>query len=242
MRADVFLVEAGYAKSRSEAQAAIRLGRVRANGAALVKPSQAIAADAIIDYEKPHPYVSRGGVKLAAALDHFGLSPEGRVCLDLGASTGGFTQVLLQRGAARVYAFDVGHGQMDGEPDARSARRHARRRQCARSGKRRSAGSRQRHYRRSQLHQPETGAAARARRWRTRAPGPWRWSSRNSKSGRQAVGKGGIVRDQAARQAAVADIGEFVAAQPGWHLLGHIQSPIEGGDGNIEYLLAARKS
>ena len=98
MRADVFLVEQGYAKSRSEAQAAIKAGLVRANGEALSKPSQAIAADAVIAYAKPHPYVSRGGVKLAAALDHFGLSSEGRICLDLGASTGGFTQVLLQRG------------------------------------------------------------------------------------------------------------------------------------------------
>src|SRR5665213_3541873 len=113
MRADVFLVEQGYAKSRSEAQAAIKAGLVRINGEALSKPSQTITAGAVIAYEKPHPYVSRGGVKLAAALGHFGLLPEGRICLDLGASTGGFTQVLLQRGAARVYALDVGHGQMD---------------------------------------------------------------------------------------------------------------------------------
>src|ERR1700753_1091302 len=113
MRADVFLVEQGYARSRSEAQAAIRLGRVRANGTTLSKPSQTILPGAAIDYEKAHPFASRGGVKLAAALDHFGLSPEDRPCLDLGASTGGFTQVLLQRGAAQVYAFDVGHGQMD---------------------------------------------------------------------------------------------------------------------------------
>src|ERR1700744_5901093 len=113
MRADVFLVEQAYARSRSEAQAAIRLGRVRADGMTLSKPSQTILPGAVIDYEKPHPFVSRGGVKLVAALDHFGLSPQGRVCLDLGASTGGFTQVLLERGAMRVYALDVGRGQMD---------------------------------------------------------------------------------------------------------------------------------
>src|SRR5579863_8877108 len=100
MRADIFLVEQGYAKSRSEAQAAIKAGLVRVGGTPLVKPSQQVADGTRIEYRKPHAYVSRGGIKLAAALDRFGLSPEGRVCLDLGASTGGFTQVLLERGAA----------------------------------------------------------------------------------------------------------------------------------------------
>ena len=113
MRADVFLVEQGYAKSRSEAQAAIKAGLVRVAGALLSKPSQTIARGAAIEYRRPHPFVSRGGVKLAAALDHFGLSPQDRTCLDLGASTGGFTQVLLERGAGHVHAVDVGHGQMD---------------------------------------------------------------------------------------------------------------------------------
>ena len=115
MRADVFLVENSFAKSRSEAQAAIRGGFVRVDGAPVAKPSQTVPLGAAVEYGKPHPFVSRGGVKLAAALDHFGLAPEGRVCLDLGASTGGFTQVLLQRGAAQIYAVDVGHGQMDAE-------------------------------------------------------------------------------------------------------------------------------
>src|ERR1700761_9491862 len=113
MRADIFLVEQGYAKSRGEAQAAIKAGLVKAGGALLSKPSQTIPQDATIEYQKPHPFVSRAGGKLAAALDHFGLSPRDRVCLDLGASTGGFTQVLLERGAAQVYALDVGHGQID---------------------------------------------------------------------------------------------------------------------------------
>ena len=113
MRADIFLVAQGYAKSRSEAQAAIRLGRVRADGVTVLKSSQALAPGAAIDYERPHPFVSRGGVKLKAALEHFALSPQGRACLDLGASTGGFTQVLLEGGAIRVHAVDVGQGQMD---------------------------------------------------------------------------------------------------------------------------------
>src|SRR5581483_1133228 len=115
MRADIFLVEQGYAKSRNEAQAAIRAGLVTACGTLLSKPSQAIPPGAAITYSKPHSFVSRAGDKLTAALDRFQLSPQERVCLDLGASTGGFTHVLLERGARRVYAVDVGHGQMDKE-------------------------------------------------------------------------------------------------------------------------------
>jgi len=111
-RADVFLVEHGYAKSRTEAQSAIRSGRVRINGQIVNKPSHQLAPDAAIEYLKPHPYVSRGALKLAAALDRFDLSPSGLVCLDIGASTGGFTDCLLQQGAKKVYAIDVGHGQL----------------------------------------------------------------------------------------------------------------------------------
>jgi hypothetical protein len=111
-RADVFLVRHGYAASRAEAQAAIAAGKVQADGKRILKPSQILNAGMKIDYAPAHPFVSRGGVKLAAALDRFGLSPEGAVCLDIGASTGGFTEVLLSRGAARVYAVDVGHGQL----------------------------------------------------------------------------------------------------------------------------------
>src|ERR1700679_1555865 len=112
-RADQFLVEQGFAVSRSEAQAAIRAGLVRVNGDVLAKPSKTIIEGAEIEYQKPHPFVSRGGVKLAAALEQFALSPEGRIALDIGASTGGFTDVLLAGGAAKVYAIDVGHGQMN---------------------------------------------------------------------------------------------------------------------------------
>ena len=97
-------------------------GWCKVDGEVLAKPSQTIADGAAIEYSKPHPYVSRGGVKLAAALDHFDLSPEGLVCLDIGASTGGFTEVLLAGGAAQVYAVDVGHGQMHPRLGARSAR------------------------------------------------------------------------------------------------------------------------
>jgi len=111
-RADVLLVERGFAESRAKARAAIEAGGVRAGGALVAKASDLIAEDAAIDYAPPHPWVSRGGLKLAHALDAFGLDPAGRVCLDVGASTGGFTEVLLARGAARIYAVDVGSAQL----------------------------------------------------------------------------------------------------------------------------------
>jgi 23S rRNA (cytidine1920-2'-O)/16S rRNA (cytidine1409-2'-O)-methyltransferase len=119
-RADVLLVERGFAESRAKARAAIEAGGVKADGGVVGKPSELIAENADIDFAAPHPWVSRGGVKLAHALDAFGVDPSNRICLDVGASTGGFTQVLLSRGAARVYAVDVGsaqlHASLRGEP------------------------------------------------------------------------------------------------------------------------------
>ncbi|HEY5207723.1 MAG TPA: TlyA family RNA methyltransferase [Roseiarcus sp.] len=112
-RADIVLVERGFFSSRARAQAAIAAGLVSIGGVALKKASEDIAADASIEAEASHPWASRGGVKLAAALDAFALDPAGRACLDIGASTGGFTDVLLSSGAAMVVAVDVGHGQFD---------------------------------------------------------------------------------------------------------------------------------
>ena len=111
-RADVLLVERGLFESRTRAQAAIAAGLVTADGVRLKKASDEISADAELNATSEHPWVSRGGVKLAAALDHFGFKVDGRICLDIGASTGGFTEVLLARGATRVYAVDVGRGQL----------------------------------------------------------------------------------------------------------------------------------
>jgi 23S rRNA (cytidine1920-2'-O)/16S rRNA (cytidine1409-2'-O)-methyltransferase len=111
-RADRLLVARGLFDSRARAQAAIAAGRVTADGIPVRKASEEVSAAAVIAAAPEHPYVSRGGVKLAAALDHFGLNVAGRVCLDAGASTGGFTEVLLARGAKRVYAVDVGSGQL----------------------------------------------------------------------------------------------------------------------------------
>jgi 23S rRNA (cytidine1920-2'-O)/16S rRNA (cytidine1409-2'-O)-methyltransferase len=113
-RLDLVLVERGLAASRERARALILAGQVRVNGETISKAGHPVAADAQVRLIEPdHPYVGRGGVKLAHALDVFGIDPNGRAALDVGASTGGFTDVLLRRGAAHVVALDVGHGQLD---------------------------------------------------------------------------------------------------------------------------------
>src|SRR4051812_27221007 len=112
LRADRLLVERGLFESRTKAQAAIAAGLVTADEVPVAKASDEIAVDARLEATPAHPYVSRGGVKLAAALDHFAVDPAGLVALDVGASTGGFTEVLLAHRAQRVYAVDVGHGQL----------------------------------------------------------------------------------------------------------------------------------
>ena len=116
LRLDQLLVDGGFAPSRARAQAMLLAGRVRVGagdaGRTDRKPGDLVPADVAVEVLEPEPYVSRGGHKLAAALDAFDLDPRARVCLDVGASTGGFTDVLLQRGASRVYALDVGRGQL----------------------------------------------------------------------------------------------------------------------------------
>jgi 23S rRNA (cytidine1920-2'-O)/16S rRNA (cytidine1409-2'-O)-methyltransferase len=112
-RIDQLLVERGLADSREKAQALILAGAVKVNAQRVDKPGRPVAADSAIELTEKLPYVSRGGVKLRHALDQFGIEVTGKVCLDIGASTGGFTDVLLQAGAARVHAVDVGSGQLD---------------------------------------------------------------------------------------------------------------------------------
>jgi 23S rRNA (cytidine1920-2'-O)/16S rRNA (cytidine1409-2'-O)-methyltransferase len=112
VRLDVLLAERGLVESRNKAQALIMAGRVRVGDHVVIKAGTQISVEAEISIENDLPYVSRGGLKLAAALDAFEIDPGGAVCADVGASTGGFTDVLLQRGAAQVYAIDVGYGQL----------------------------------------------------------------------------------------------------------------------------------
>src|SRR6202167_4676258 len=119
-RADRLLVSRGLFESRTLAQAAINPVLVAADGILVRKASQEISANAALVAARPHPYVSRGGIKLAAALDHYRVDVTSRVCLDVGSSTGGFSEVLLLRGARRVYAVDVGHGQLHASLRGRS--------------------------------------------------------------------------------------------------------------------------
>ncbi len=183
-RADVLLVERGLFASRARAQEAIEAGLVRADGELVRKASQTLDAEARLDARPAHPWASRGGLKLVAALDAFGLDPEGRVCLDVGASTGGFTDVLLSRGARAVVAVDVGHGQFDprlaADPRVRAARRP--RRAQADAGRFRGAAGSDRL--RRELHFAASRAAGGRCRWPRPARGSRASSSRSSRSGR----------------------------------------------------------
>lgn len=240
-RADVLLVEKGFASSRAEAQAAIAAGHVRADGTPVRKSSQLLADDADIAYAPPHPYVSRGALKLVAALDRFGLSPEGLVCLDIGASTGGFTEVLLARGANKVYAVDVGHGQLH-ERIARDPRVVSLERLNARDlTDGHFAGSMPRavvadvSFISLKIALPPALAIAEHGAWLVALVKP------QFEVGKAHIGKGGIVRDEARQADAVTGIAQWLAHERGWNVLGSMESPIAGGDGNREYLVAARK-
>jgi len=238
-RADVFLVNHGFAASRSEAQAAIRAGQVQADGQQITKAAQRLRAGMNIRYQPAHPYVSRGGVKLAAALDHFSLSPERRICLDIGASTGGFTQVLLERNASRVYAVDVGHGQLHSKikNDRRVVSlegRNARDLTAAIiSEPPQTIVADVSFISLKQALPPALGLAARDA-WAVFLVKPQfelgRWGTSS-----------GIVKDERARETALAEVSSWVKAQ-NWQVIGSMESPIEGGDGNREYLLAAKKA
>src|SRR6476659_10158203 len=128
IRADIALVERGLFESRAKARAAIEAGLVMADGVRVAKASEALAADAQVEASAPHPWVSRGGVKLVHALDVFGFDPAGRLCLDIGASTGGFTQLLLTRGAAHRLRCEL--HRLGQNPAAGSRTRNARQRAC----------------------------------------------------------------------------------------------------------------
>jgi 23S rRNA (cytidine1920-2'-O)/16S rRNA (cytidine1409-2'-O)-methyltransferase len=237
-RADRLLVERGLFDSRTKAQAAIAAGLVTANAAPVRKASEEIAVDAALSATPAHPYVSRGGVKLAAALDHFKFDPQGRICLDVGASTGGFTQVLLERGAKRVYAVDVGHGQLHeslrGRPEIVSLEQTDIRTLSA-----------------AQLNEPpdlvtvdvsfiSLKLALPPALALAKPPAQLIALIKPQFEAGRAQAKKGIVRDPAVHAAVCDDISAFVASL-GWRVLGIIPSPIAGGDGNAEFLLGSAK-
>ncbi len=238
-RADQALVDRGLAESRARAQALILAGMVFSGERRVEKPGDALREDTPLEVRgQDHPWVSRGGVKLAHALAHFGLSPAGRVCIDIGASTGGFTDVLLRHGAARVYAVDVGHGQL-----AWSLRNDPRVVALERTNAR--------YLEPAQVPEPVGALVCDASFIGLRtilpaplalcAPGAWAVAliKPQFEAGPGAVGKGGVVRDAAVHGAVCAAIEGWWAALPGWRVLGIEPSPILGPEGNREFLIAA---
>ena len=240
-RLDLALVERGLVSTRARARDAILRGHVTLNGKLAARPSQTVEPDAAIALDDPASgYVSRGALKLLAALDRFGFSPTGRVALDVGASTGGFTQVLLERGATKVFAVDVGHGQLDPKlaADPRVVSQE---------------GVNARDLSADDLGEPVAAIVADVSFISLRlvlppvlalaAPGAWGvfLVKPQFEVGRENIGKGGIVRDPQLAERTAAEIAGWLEAEAGWRVAGLILSPIEGGDGNREFLLGAAR-
>jgi 23S rRNA (cytidine1920-2'-O)/16S rRNA (cytidine1409-2'-O)-methyltransferase len=239
-RADALVQARGLVESRARAQALIIAGKVMTGDRRVEKPGQMLASDAPLALKEPdHPWVSRGGLKLVRALDHFRIDPSDLVCLDVGASTGGFTDVLLSRDAARVYAVDVGHGQL-----AWKLRQDLRVTVLERTNAR--------HLTRAEVPE-EIGLVVCDASFiglEVILPAPLALTGPRARLaalikpqfevGKGLVGKGGIVRDPALHNEVCARIRSWLAAM-GWTVEDVIDSPIEGQDGNKEFLVAARK-
>jgi 23S rRNA (cytidine1920-2'-O)/16S rRNA (cytidine1409-2'-O)-methyltransferase len=235
-RADRVLVARGLFASRTAAQAAIEAGLVTADGVRVRKASQTIESNAQIEATPAHPYVSRGGVKLAAALDHFAIEPRGKICLDVGASTGGFTEVLLLRGARLVYAIDIGtqqlHPSLRGREEVASMENTDIRKVTPdRLPERPEVTAVDVSFISLKLILPAVTSLVASRATLIALIKP------QFEAGRDAVAKG-IVRDPAIHIAVCADV-TMAAEALGWQVRGVIDSPIEGGDGNREFLLCA---
>jgi 23S rRNA (cytidine1920-2'-O)/16S rRNA (cytidine1409-2'-O)-methyltransferase len=239
-RADQLLVDLGLAESRTRAQALILAGLVSAAGKRVDKPGTELPDDTpLVVAARDHPWVSRGGLKLEHALDHFAIGVAGATALDIGASTGGFTDVLLARGAARVHAVDVGRGQLAWKlrQDPRVIAHE---------------GVNARYLSAAQIPDPIdlitcdasfiglatvlpaslTLAADRAQLVALIKP--------QFEAGPAAVDRGGVVRDPAVHQAVCDRVAAWLGAQAGWTVVGIVESPIQGPAGNREFLLYAR--
>ncbi|MBB2204910.1 TlyA family RNA methyltransferase [Gluconacetobacter takamatsuzukensis] len=240
-RADQMLVDRGMVESRARAQALILAGVVYTGDRRVAKAGEQLPEDApLLLKGQDHPWVSRGGVKLAHALEHFGLDPAGAVALDVGASTGGFTDVLLTHGATRVFAVDVGHGQLAWK--LRSDPRVVVLEKC----NARTLDT-------ATIPDPIDVLVCDASFIGLRTvlpaglalcrPGAWAVAliKPQFEAGREAVGAKGVVRDPAVHDAVCAMIREWWSALPGWTVLGVEPSPITGPEGNREFLIAARR-
>ncbi len=241
VRIDLLLVERGLAESRTKAQALVMAGAVVAGEQRIDKPGQLVDRQLPLRVKEdaaPRKYVSRGALKLEKALDVFGLGPGGKVCADLGASTGGFTDVLLKRGAAKVYAVDVGYGQL--HPRLRGDPRVVvRERQNARFLTSEALGERvdlvtgDLSFISLRLVLPAVKAILKPGGEAVLLVKP------QFEVGRGEVGQGGVVRDDAKRREALESVKSSAGAL-GFEILGHAESPIEGPAGNREWLLALR--
>jgi 23S rRNA (cytidine1920-2'-O)/16S rRNA (cytidine1409-2'-O)-methyltransferase len=237
-RVDLLLVERGLFESRARARAAIEAGLVVANDKKIAKPSEIIPDDAVLQAQAAHPYVSRGGVKLADALEQYPIDIEGHVCLDVGASTGGFTEVLLAGGASLVFAIDVGHGQLH-----HSLRNHPRIVSMEATDIRKFEGKRldarpdivtiDVSFISLKLVLPVALALA-------AAPMHLLALIKPQFEAQGAHAKGGIIRDAAVHQKVCDDIAAF-AASLGCTDIKVFPSPIKGGDGNSEFFIGARR-
>jgi 23S rRNA (cytidine1920-2'-O)/16S rRNA (cytidine1409-2'-O)-methyltransferase len=238
VRADQLLVSRGMAESRTKAQALIMAGTVFSGETKLAKPGEMLAEDAPLEVRgKDHPWVSRGGIKLAHGLDHFGFDVTAALALDLGSSTGGFTDVLLSRGAAKVYAVDVGTNQL-----AWKLRQDPR----VVVHERTNARYLDRSVIPDQIDVVTCDASFISLSKILEAP--LKLARPGAKlialikpqfeAGREEVGKGGVVRDPEVRRRVCAAAAEWVGSQ-GWCVLGITQSPITGPEGNVEFLLGA---
>ena len=240
-RLDQLLVARGLVESRARARDAILRGHVRVDGVAVDKPGQKVGMAARLDVDDPAGgYVSRAALKLKAGLEHFSLDVAGRIALDLGASTGGFTQVLLEAGASKVHAIDVGHGQMHASiaDDPRVIRRDGINARALTledlNGEHPAAVVSDMSFISLRLALPPALELA--------APGACGLFlvKPQFEAGREAVGKGGLVDPQVGEEVA-RDLARWLADLGDWSVLGLEASPITGGDGNREWLLAAMK-
>jgi len=243
LRLDELLLRRGLYATRSRARDAIARAAVRVGGDVVTRPGQAVAEDVEIALDDPaRAYVSRAALKLAAGLDAFGVDPAGLMALDLGASTGGFTQVLLERGAARVIAIDVGTGQLAPELAA-DPRVEAMEGLNARDLTAEHLGGRRPallvcdvSFISLKLALPPALALA--------AP-----SARGVflvkpqfEAGREAIGKGGLLRRPETAPTVARELAEWLEGREGWHVDGLVDSPVAGQDGNSEFLLGATRS
>jgi 23S rRNA (cytidine1920-2'-O)/16S rRNA (cytidine1409-2'-O)-methyltransferase len=233
-RLDVALVERGLFDSREKARRAVMAAQVLVNGQVLTKAGASVSPDAKLEVVAKEKYVGRGGFKIEGALDAFAINPAGRICADIGASTGGFTDCLLQRGAVQVFACDVGHGQLDWRlrQDPRVIVRE---------------GVNARYLQPGDLDPPPTLVVADVSFISLTLIFPAIFALLPQESdmvvlikpqfelSKAEVGRGGIVRDEAARGRAVEKIRAFIA-QSGHRWMGCIPSPITGRDGNVEFL------